>query len=206
MATPESTTSTAASSSETPSRAFETAAPTPPSPLVVERTVVATFEDRAEAEEAIRALEQAGFDSQHIGFIVRGSDLSTPAVGVEDHRMGTAEGVLTGGMIGGVLATAATLLIPAIGPVVAAGLLASLFGGTLAGMAIGGMIGALNDMGVGEEEAQLYVKEFRAGRAIVAVRAGARWSDAANILADFGGKSMQSTGEPSNLPPIYPQP
>ncbi|HZK82688.1 MAG TPA: hypothetical protein VFC46_16505 [Humisphaera sp.] len=162
----------------------------------VERAVVAVFDDRINAEYAVDALEQVGFTHDHIGYVIRGADVSaggmlSSADGAKDMR-GAAAGIITGGIVGGVLATAAAILIPPIGPVIAAGLLASFFGGTIAGMAIGGIIGALQGLGVSEDEARFYEKKFHEGKAIVAVKAGARAAEAADILTRHGGLHVHS--------------
>lgn len=161
-----------------------------------DRAVVASFEDRVNAEFAVDALEQVGFTHDHVGYVIRGADavaggMLSSAAGAKDVR-GAAAGVITGGIVGGVLATAAAILIPPVGPVIAAGLLASFFGGTIAGMAVGGIIGALRGLGVSEEEARHYEQEFHAGKAIVAVRAGPRAKEAAEILSRFGGAQIHS--------------
>ena len=148
----------------------------------VERAVVAVFDDRINAEYAVDALEQVGFTHDHIGYVIRGADVSaggmlTIADGAKDMR-GAAAGIITGGIVGGVLATAAAILIPPIGPVIAAGLLASFFGGTIAGMAIGGIIGALKARRQRRRGA-FYEKKFHEGKAIVAVKTGPRAAEAA---------------------------
>ena len=157
------------------------------------RAVVAVFDDRAEAESAVDALERAGFSKDQIGYVVRGGDAGAGGmlggeVAVDGHEV--AADMLTGGMIGGVLATAVAVLLPPIGPIVAAGLLASFFGGTLAGMAVGGLVGALQDLGVNEHEARVYEEDFKLGKAIVAVKAGARGAEVADILSRFGGANI----------------
>ncbi|HWE04223.1 MAG TPA: hypothetical protein VG326_17590 [Tepidisphaeraceae bacterium] len=157
----------------------------------IERAVVAVFDDRIDAEYAVDALEQVGFTHDHIGYVIRGSDVVAGGMlsssdGAKDVR-GAAAGIVTGGIVGGVLATAAAILIPPIGPVIAAGVLASFFGGTVAGMAIGGILGALQGLGVSEDEARFYEQKFHEGKAIVAVKAGGRAAEAAHILAQHGG-------------------
>jgi hypothetical protein len=161
-----------------------------------EAAVVAVFEDRLKAENAVDALEQVGFPANSIGYVIRGSDaLSggtiTDAEGAKDVKGATA-GAITGGMVGGVVAAAATLLIPGLGPFIAGGVLASFFGGAIAGTAIGGIIGAMKGLGVSEHEAKFYESQFHEGRAIVAIKAGARWTDAVEILAKFGGMHIHS--------------
>jgi len=161
-----------------------------------ERAIVGVFEDRLRAEEALDALHQAGFAHDKIGFALRGSDavaggMITDADGAKDAK-GAVAGAVTGGMVGGILAAAISLLIPGVGPVVAGGILASFFGGAIAGTAVGGILGAMTGLGVSEAEAQYYEKEFQEGRAIVAVKAGARHADAADILVRFGGRNVHA--------------
>jgi len=163
----------------------------PQSPLSPDRTLVAVFEDRSAAEYAVDALEEAGFTHDHIGYVIRGTDavaggMIHDADGAKDIR-GAAAGIITGGIVGGVLATAAAVLIPSVGVAIAGGVLASFFGGTVAGMAVGGILGALRGLGVSEEEAQFYQKQFHEGKAIVAVKAQDRAPEAAQILLHYGG-------------------
>ena len=161
-----------------------------------ESAVVAVFDDRVAAEYAVDALEQIGFTHDHIGFVVRGPDVAaggmlSSADGAKDLR-GAAAGIITGGIVGGVLATAAAVLIPPIGVAIAGGLLASFFGGTVAGMAVGGILGALRGLGVSEDESRFYERKFHEGKAIIAVKAGTRAVDAAEVLARHGGSHIHS--------------
>src|ERR1700730_118835 len=83
-------------------------------------TVVALFARRDEAQHAATRLLQAGFPSDHIGYLeptdVR--ELKNPA-------KGAAEGIATGGssgaVIGGVLGAGAVGLIPGVGEALVAG-------------------------------------------------------------------------------------
>lgn len=161
-----------------------------------DQAMVGVFNDRMAAEEAVDALHAAGFDHDRIGFAIRGADdvaggMIVDAVGTKDGK-GAVAGALTGGMVGGILAAAVSLLIPGVGPVVAGGILASFFGGALAGSAVGGILGAMTGLGISEEEARFYEKEFHEGRAIVAVRPGARLADAADILVRYGGRNVHA--------------
>ena len=108
--------------------------------------LVAVFDDRLAAENAVRDLEAAEFHDDSIGFAIRGSEvvhggMITDATGTKDAK-GAVTGALTGGVVGGVLAAAAALMIPGVGPIVAGGVLASFFGGAVAGTAVGGILGA----------------------------------------------------------------
>jgi hypothetical protein len=159
-------------------------------------TLIAAFEDRTEAERAVDELEQAGFKPDEIGYAIRGSDavqggMITDTAGAKDKR-GALTGMATGAGLGAVLGAAAAMLIPGVGPVVAGGVLAMAFGGAVAGTAVGGIFGAMTGLGVSEEEAQFYERELNSGRAIVAVRAGGRACDAANILRRHGGYDLHN--------------
>ena len=96
-------------------------------------TLVAVFEDRNQAIAAVDELERAGFKHEEIGFAIRGSEavrggMITDATGTKDAK-GALTGMATGGMVGGVLTAAVSLLIPGVGPIVAGGVLAAFFGG-----------------------------------------------------------------------------
>src|SRR5688572_28239511 len=164
-----------------------------------QRAIVGVFDDRIAAEEAVNALQEAGFAHDKVGYAIRGADevaggMIVDAVGTKDGK-GAVAGAVTGGMVGGVLAAAVSLLLPGVGPVVASGVLASFFGGTIAGTAVGGILGAMTGLGVSEEEARFYEKQFHEGRAIVAVKPGARLADAADVLVRFGAKNVHAEPE-----------
>jgi hypothetical protein len=161
-----------------------------------DRAIVGVFDDRMAAEAAVDALEQMGFREDQIGFVIRGADdvrggMITDAVGTKDGK-GALTGAVTGGMLGGVLAAAISLLIPGVGPVLAGGVLAAFFGGAIAGTAVGGIFGAMTGLGISEDEARFYEKEFSEGRAIVAVKPHGRYQEAANVLVRCGGRHVHA--------------
>jgi uncharacterized protein (TIGR02271 family) len=148
-------------------------------------TVVGAFDNRQDAEKAVEELHRAGFRDDQIGFATRGaeSDIGEPESKAGE---GAAGGLLTGGVIGGILGALAAGLIPGIGPVIAGGILAGVLGGAAVGAAAGGLIGALMGMGVPEEEASYYNREFESGRTIVTVKADGRYDEARAILQRYG--------------------
>src|SRR5207253_1128537 len=144
---------------------------------------VAAFGDRLEAERAVDELHQAGFGRDDIGFALRGDDVGrggmiTDELGAHDGN-GAVRGAVAGGVIGSLLGAAACLIIPGVGPVLAAGFIASALGFGAAGAATGGMLGAMAGLGVSEDEAHFYAREFDAGMALVAVRPGVPGADRA---------------------------
>ena len=162
-----------------------------------DRAVVGVFDDRIAAERAVDALHQAGFAGDRIGFVLRGSDVArggmiVDAEGAKDQK-GAITGAATGAVTGGVLAAAgAMLLIPGAGPILAGGVIAAAIGGAIAGTAVGGILGAMTGLGLSEEEAKFYERHFNEGRAIVAVKPGARVADGADILVRSGGRHIYS--------------
>jgi hypothetical protein len=172
-------------------------------------TLVAVFDDRLEAERAVRDLENVGFKDDQIGYAIRGSEavaggMITDTSGTKDGK-GALVGAVTGGLAGGALAATVTaLLLPGVGPVVA-GALAMFLGYAGAGAAIGGILGALVGLGVSEDEARYYEKHFQEGKAIVAVKGAT--PTAADILARHGGYNMyQANQSPVEMKGIFSEP
>jgi hypothetical protein len=174
-------------------------------------TIVAAFEDRLRAEQAVDELEQSGFSHDHVGLAIRGSDavqggMITDAQGAKDGP-GAAAGMMTGAGLGAILGAAAGFLIPGVGPIVVAGIFSLAFGGAIAGAAVGGIFGALTGLGVSEQEAKYYENAFNAGHAIVAVRAGERTAQASEILRKHGGYDLQSRSDnPVDTRGVFSQP
>src|SRR5205814_4752052 len=127
-------------------------------------TLIGIFDDRLEAGKAVKDLEELGFSAGDIGYVVRGKDVGeggmiTDTVGAKDGR-GALTGAVSGALGGGIVAAAVTALLPGVGPVLAAGMLAMFFGYAGAGAAVGGILGALTGLGYSEEEARLYEQKF----------------------------------------------
>jgi hypothetical protein len=173
------------------------------------RIVVALFEERSEAEDAIRDLKNAGFTNEQIGVATQervgagearsaeeARSEGTPVTDerariVEDTATGLAEGAavgaLTGGVIGGLVGLVSSLLIPGLGPLVVGGVLASTLMGMGVGAATGGLIGALVGMGVPEEDARYFDAGLRHGRTLVTVSGVDAVPEALPILERHGG-------------------
>ena len=148
------------------------------------------YDDYSDAARAVSELERAGIRHSDISIVANNADGwysedGRPAVrdrdgridrdrdGVDDRAEGAAAGAGIGAALGGtagLLAGLGLLAIPGLGPVVAAGWLASTAALAVAGGATGGLIGALTQSGVSEEDANVYAEGVRRGGTLVTAR------------------------------------
>lgn len=132
------------------------------------QTVVALFRSKEQAEEAIRELRVRDFDDMDISLLSREGQEGDAKERLNYEHQNLANGTATGGAIGGLaglLAGAGALLIPGIGPLIAAGPLA----GALTGVVTGGIAGGLIDYGIPEDESERYEQKIQEGSIMVAV-------------------------------------
>ncbi|MCA0457895.1 MAG: hypothetical protein LCI00_28270 [Chloroflexi bacterium] len=147
------------------------------------QTVLAVYDSFESADRAIRALVDDGFSRADIGLAandVRGdyNRLHNPTAAASEDVSG-GEGGSFGAVIGGITGAVAALtaiVIPGIGPVIAAGPLVALLGGATgavvggaAGAVTGGLAASLIHLGVPEAEATHYGESVRRGNALVTV-------------------------------------
>ena len=161
------------------------------------RTIlVGLFDDHDGLVNAVEELRAYGFQEDQIGFAFhdRGRVFNGFSANEEESRrvQGMAAGAATGGVVGGLVAVAA-LAIPGVGPIVAAGTMATLLGGTVLGATAGGLLGALSNTGLVDEDARYYDEEFRAGRNLLTVRADGRYETARDIMTRFGARDLRVT-------------
>jgi len=149
-------------------------------------TLSRLYDDYATATQAMHELEAAGIPSSDVSIVASNADSwysgkgTAPASkydrdrsGLDDRAEGAATGAGIGASVGGVaglLAGLGMLAIPGIGPVVAAGWLASTAAVAAAGGLAGGILGALTEAGMSEEDAHVYAEGVRRGGTILTVR------------------------------------
>jgi len=145
------------------------------------QTLVAMYDDFADARRAVESLVSAGFsrdkisvaasdvDQQHSRFLT-----SHDRVGGADGDVEASEGAGFGAVVG-TLVGLGTALIPGIGPVLAGGgalgwaaLSAGI--GAAAGALTGGIVASLVDLGIPQEEAHTYLEGIRRGGTMVVVQ------------------------------------
>jgi hypothetical protein len=142
------------------------------------QTVVGIFDGQNDAEKALNELKSAGFMPDQVSVVAK--DTGETKSMVERSDMGGAEttGAGTGALMGGLFGGAAgwligigALAIPGIGPIVAAGALATTLGGAAVGAVAGGLIGALVGAGIPEEDARTYETHVKEGRILITANA-----------------------------------
>ncbi|MGH9627991.1 MAG: hypothetical protein ACRD7E_06580 [Bryobacteraceae bacterium] len=164
-------------------------------------TVVGLFENRAAGETAVNDLVNSGFSRDAISIVAgdtRQAATDTPDVGPVEELTDRSAG--KGAAIGGLAGFAAGIVavaIPGIGPIIAAGPLASGLIGATVGVAAGGLIGGLKDMGIPEEHAKYYSDAVGRGNVLVSVIASEVTADhAADILEENGALEIEERAKP----------
>lgn len=147
------------------------------------KIAAAVFNEREQAEKAVHELRDAQVPNDAISVIQLHGDKTETRDGSgekiddgDDKGSGTAKGLATGGALGAIAGLGA-LLIPGVGPFIAAGALAETLGvaGSAAlvsgavGAAAGGLTGALIDYGMDREDAEYYERRVREGGVLVTV-------------------------------------
>jgi len=172
--------------------------------------IAGIFNSRADAERAVYGLRSAGITNDRIAFLTPGTseesvESAVPTSDTEQPGMGKAMGGAVGGAMGvaggaTLGAAAASLLVPGVGPVLAAGIIgAALLG--VGGAATGAAAGAALESGLAEglsrDELYLYEDALRNGRSVVI--AFAQDDDAEervhNVLAQAGAESIDAARE-----------
>src|SRR3954470_21099095 len=143
------------------------------------------YDNYSDAARAVSELERAGIPHDDISLVANNSEgwysdddrgsrrVDRDGDGVDDRAEGAGAGAGIGAAVGGtagLLAGLGLLAIPGLGPVVAAGWLASTAALALAGGTAGGIIGALTQAGVSEDEANVYAEGVRRGGTLVTAR------------------------------------
>lgn len=160
------------------------------------RTITAMFDRYADASAAVGRLETAGIPHSDISIVSNDADeraRHTDTTGHTKHpdaATGAGTGATLGTALGGgvgLLAGLGLLAIPGLGPVVAAGWLASTLLGAGIGAAAGGAVGALTGAGVDEAHAHSYAEGIRRGGTLVTVRADENHAETAREILDDDG-------------------
>jgi hypothetical protein len=166
------------------------------------RSEVGIFNSRASAEQAVQQLTSNGIPQSSIIFLSgENTDVEQiPTTDTERDGMGKTMGAFLGGAAGagtglGIGSAATSLLVPGIGPVIAAGLGAAALlglGGATAGAALGDSSETALDRGSPNDDVFLYHDLLKNGRTLVIVEADdeEHLTTARRVLDEFGSENI----------------
>lgn len=158
----------------------------------MEKTVIAFYNSRDEAEQSVKQLREKGFKDNEISILARDDEQSSG----QDQEMSfqnqnLTDGTMTGGAIGGLAGLAmgaGALLIPGFGPLIAAGPLA----GVLTGALTGGVAGGLVDYGIPEESSRKFEEHLQSGKILAIIKTDANKAmKAMEIMDRSGGREIE---------------
>lgn len=146
-------------------------------------TVVGLFDDLGQARDVVQALSRTGIPAADVNLVAHAnaeeyaryfdpSGNYVPNIEVEPQDSVTNNAGIGAmvGALGGLLVGLAWLTVPGIGPVLAAGPLATALVAAGTGTVIGGVLGGLSGLGVDEPTAALYSEGVRRGGSLVVVQ------------------------------------
>jgi hypothetical protein len=160
--------------------------------------VVAVYETMAAATESVRDLARAGIPAERLSVLTQNLESQTTIHGFVSTGDVASRGAATGAGVGALfslLAGAAFLIIPGVGPVLAAGAfvppLLGVIEGAVGGAALGGVVGAAMGHFVGQHHIPKLEQELRAGKYLVLVNGDSRLIDRARrMLAGSGAAEV----------------
>lgn len=151
-------------------------------------TVTAIFQSVHDAEKAVRALRSHGIADAHLNVLAPddGAGPEPQHFPVDGKKGGAAVGALLG-------LSAATFLVPGLGPIAGAGMLAAGIAGAGLGAAAGETL-SRTTAGFPNEDLYFYESALRDGGAVVAVEASDenQATQVRNLIERAGGRSVHS--------------
>jgi hypothetical protein len=153
----------------------------------------AYFGDKQSATAAVHALLEGGFDSEHIGVLMRDdSDSAEPQEVPLDHKTSMGPGMAIGSLLG---VAAGAVALPAAGVIALGGAFAAL-GGAAVGGAAGTLTGALGGLGVWKDQAAIPSSAFEHGGVLVGTLTSPDRAEAAKAsLASAGAREVKLATE-----------
>jgi len=158
--------------------------------------VLALFPDASAVVEAAQQLHRLGISREHLSVVARTAteerDLAermdgTPGVELEESRPAAIFGE-----IGGQMLAAIALVMPGIGPIVAAGPLAAELG-EVAGHAAGSLVSVLTSAGLARDRAEMLQRGLEQGSILLGAHTvQATVDDVVSCLSHAGGAQIQT--------------
>jgi hypothetical protein len=140
----------------------------------MKKAIVGIVDTSAQADSIIVELQRLGFANEQISILYPDKAARGDVIHKKETKApeGTVIGGASLGAIGGTLGLLiglGALVIPGLGPFVAAGPLMAALSGAAVGGVVGGVAGALIGMGIPEVEAKFYEGKLRSGNFLVAI-------------------------------------
>ncbi len=142
--------------------------------------LVGIFETEIEAITVINRLKESGYPADEIAVVAKNKDQMDSIeeqtdVDTNSDSLGgkVGPGAAIGATLGGMTAALPALgmlLVPGVGPLLAAGPIAIILGGAITGGIAGGLLGALVELGINEEDAKEYENYINQGKILVIVK------------------------------------
>ncbi|WP_121609809.1 general stress protein [Mesobacillus foraminis] len=135
--------------------------------------VIGVYENEQLAAEAVEDLKNKGYTTEEISVIAKNTNkLSEISQEVKPStKDGAIAGAATGGAIGlaGLIVGLSAVLVPGVGTLMAAGPIITTLGGAVVGASsgAGGLLHALINIGVPEDQAQRYSNDVQHGKILV---------------------------------------
>jgi cation transport regulator ChaB len=173
-----------------------------------ERTISAVFEEQNQIDGVVRRLIERGIPKEDISVMGRNFQSETRITGFISKRDvilgGLRSGAIFGSLFGSFLSLltgVGVLLVPFVGPVVAAGPIGAILlgatSGALAGSAGAGLVSVLAALGMPEEQAALYQTRLEAGEFVMMLEVAAdRTGEYQLLLESAGAKDIHIMDTP----------
>jgi hypothetical protein len=152
--------------------------------VTAHKRAVGVFSNPEEAKEALNELKASGFAMDNVSLIAKQVEQNQELAGAKmSDRIGEQDvdtptaviaNVATGTFWGTILVGLSSLAIPGVGPVLAAGSLGVALVSATAGLGLGtaaanGLVKALSDLGIPEEQARIYSDRLIGNASLVIV-------------------------------------
>ena len=177
-------------------------------PREEQTSVVAVFSQHSAAENAIKELKDGGFDIKKLAVVGRDYQTEQDVVGfynTGDRMKDWGKWGAFWGGLWGMLFGAAFLIIPGVGPVVAAGSIVTWIVAALEGAAVVGGLSALGaglySLGIPKNSIVQYETSIKAGKFILVAHGSAEEVAKARDMLKTSGADQIDTYEPSTEAP-----
>jgi uncharacterized membrane protein len=156
--------------------------------------VVGIFDSHDQAEQVVRRLMDAGVPADHISILTQQLQVKEQVQGYittgDVARQTAGVGAWTGGLFG-LLAGAAFLWVPTLGPLFILGPLAGAAIGALEGGAVGGLLGAILGRQMEKERVPKIQAALQGGKFVVVVHGSAQELETVRqIMNENGGQDV----------------